>query len=220
MNDTAARPTRIWDLPTRLFHWLLAIGVLAMFGTAWGGAVEWHARIGYAIGALLLFRILWGFAGGLWSRFASFPPSFPAAWQHLRAGTTARAGHNPAGALAVYGMLVLLIVQVGTGLFTETKEDFAGPLTTLVSNSAVHLLTGYHKRVGQWVVLALAVVHVAAVLFYLWRGRNLVRAMLSGDADFPPGTPPSRDDASIRLRALALMLVCSLAMWGIVALGG
>lgn len=219
-EGTSSHRVRVWDLPIRLFHWLLAAGVVAMFATAWSGAVEWHARIGYAIGTLLLFRLAWGFAGGHWARFASFPPSPAAAWRFLRSTAVGNPGHNPLGALSVYGMLLLLVLQVGSGLFTETKEDFAGPLTTLASNATVHWLTGYHKRVGQWIVLVLVGLHLLAVALYFWRGRNLIRPMLTGDADAPPHTLASRDDASIRLRALALLLVSALAMWGVVSLGG
>ena len=65
-------PTRVWDLPTRLFHWALAVAVIGMIGTGLNGAMEWHFRIGYSVMALLLFRLLWGFVGGRWSRFGAF----------------------------------------------------------------------------------------------------------------------------------------------------
>lgn len=199
--------TTIWDLPTRVFHWLLAAAVIGMIVTGKIGGDEvlvWHGRLGYCVGALLLFRIVWGFAGGRWSRFGRF--SDPV-------------GHGPLGALSVYAMLSFLIAQVATGLFSETKHDFAGPLSTLVSNATAHFITGYHKRVGQLVVIALVTLHVAAIAFYAWRGSNLVGAIWHGRKPVPGTTAGSRDDARTRAFALALLGLCALAMWGVVRLG-
>jgi cytochrome b len=221
MADGSPRRIRIWDLPTRLFHWTLALAIIGMLvtGRVGGDVLEWHARLGYCIGTLLLFRLAWGFAGGHWSRFGTFPPSPLRAWRYARSADPAvAAGHSPLGALSVYAMLGFLLVQVATGLFSATKEDFAGPLSVLVSNATVHWLTGYHKNVGQWIVIVLVVLHLAAIAFYFLRGRNLTAAMLHGDQE--AAGPSSRDDASIRFRALVLLAFSALAMWGIVRLGG
>lgn len=222
MTDTPASRVRIWDLPTRIFHWCLALAAVGLLvtGKVGGDAMVWHARLGYCVGALLLFRLLWGFVGGHWSRFGSFPPAPLAAWAYLRnAGTPIRAGHSPLGALSVYAMLVFLAAQVGTGLFSETKDDFAGPLAALVANATVHWITGYHKNVGQWVLIGLVLLHLTAVVSYEARGRKLVGAMLHGDRNDSPG-PASRDDAPRRLLALALLALCAAAIWAIVQLGG
>ncbi len=223
MPNDHSHKVRVWDLPTRLFHWLLAASAVGMLVTAkiGGNALEWHARLGYCIGALLMFRLLWGVAGGHWSRFVSFPPSPSAAWVYLRASHLQRsAGHNPLGALSIYAMLLGFTAQVASGLFSATKDDFAGPLSVLVSNPTAHALTGYHKNIGQSLLIALVVLHLVAIAWHAWHGRNLVAPMISGDAKFPGDVPASRDDASSRLRALALLALCSLAMWGIVWLGG
>jgi len=221
MPDGAPRRVRIWDLPTRLFHWTLALAIIGMLvtGRIGGDALEWHARLGTCIGALLLFRLAWGFAGGHWSRFATFPPAPLRAWRYARGAEPAvAAGHSPLGALSVYAMLGFLFVQVATGLFSATKEDFAGPLSVLVSNATVHWVTGYHKNVGQWIIIVLVVLHLAAIAFYFWRGRNLTAAMLHGNQE--GDGPASRDDAGIRFRALLLLALSAMAMWGIVRLGG
>jgi cytochrome b len=220
MADGSPRRIRIWDLPTRLFHWALAFAIVGMLvtGRVGGNALEWHARLGYCIGALLLFRLAWGFAGGHWSRFAAFPPAPLRAWRYMRAANPrVAAGHSPIGGLSVYAMLAFLALQVASGLFSATKEDFAGPLSVLVSNATVHWLTGYHKNVGQWILIVLIGLHLAAIAFYFWRGRNLSAAMLHGDQEAEG--PASRDDASIRFRALALLALSAMAMWGIVRLG-
>lgn len=207
--------TSVWDLPTRVFHWLLAAAVTGLIATGkFGGdeVVVWHARLGYCVGALLLFRLVWGFAGGYWSRFASFSP--------FSRGPVDRAGHDRLGALSVYAMLLFLCLQVASGLFTQTKEDFAGPLASLVPDATAHLLTGYHKRVGQLVVISLVGLHVAAIAFYALRGRRLVGAMWHGGKAVAPDTPASRDDARTRVHAFVVMSLCSLVMWWIVNLGG
>jgi cytochrome b len=216
--------TTIWDLPTRVFHWLLAAAVAGMIATGKIGGddvIVWHARLGYCVGALLMFRVVWGFVGGHWSRFESFPPSIAQAWRYWREGEPLDLrGHSPLGALSVYAMLAFLALQVASGLFAETKEDFAGPLAALVSNATVHFMTGYHKRVGQLVVIALVVLHVAAVAVYASRGRDLVSPMWHGRKPVPGATPGSRDDARTRWLALGIMSLCSLVMWAVVKLGG
>lgn len=211
---------KVWDLPTRLFHWLLAAAAvgLVVTGKLGGDALLWHARLGYCVGTLVMFRVLWGFVGGNWSRFSAFVPSPSRALSYLRGRTPAGPGHNPLGAFSVHAMLLFFALQVASGLFSATKEDFAGPLSAIVSNSTAHFMTGYHKRVGEVVLLVLVALHVLAVLYYLLRGNNLVAAMVHGEQD-GPGVP-ARDDARSRWLALALLSLCSLVMWCVVKLGG
>src|SRR4051812_336619 len=164
---------RVWDLPTRVFHWGLVACVLGSLTTAWapGTWVEWHARFGYAALALLAFRLLWGFVGGRWSRFASFLYSPGSVVRYLRGRSHPDhlVGHNPLGAMSVFGMLAVLLAQAGTGLFTDDEIAFQGPLNRFVSTSKGLAATWYHKAVGQWLLVALVVLHVAAILFYLWK---------------------------------------------------
>jgi cytochrome b len=210
---------RVWDLPTRLFHWALVLLIvgLAVSGHRGGDAMDWHARLGYAVLALLLFRIVWGFVGGRWSRFRAFAFSPRDIFEHLRGnGVPDRlVGHNPLGAASIFAMLLFLLMQVGTGLVADDEIAFTGPLNRFVESAQGLAATSYHKRVGQWVLAALIVLHVAAVVFYLFRKKdNLVRPMIVGDKELPSTTPPSRDDLPIRLGALAVLGVCA----GVVAL--
>jgi cytochrome b len=222
MDEISGRAATVWDLPTRIFHGLLAAAAVGLFvtGKIGGDAMPWHARLGYGVGALLMFRVAWGFAGGRWSRFAAFPPSPVRAWSSLRGTAMPSTGHTPLGALSIYAMLLFFALQVGSGLFSETKDDFAGPLSAFVSNATVHVMTGYHKRVGQYVLIALVVLHVAAIAVYAWRGERLWPAMWHGRKWIPPQADPSRDDKSTRLLAVVLMSLCSLVMWLIVKIGG
>ena len=209
---------RVWDLPTRIFHWALALGVIAMgvTGTVGGAAMVWHLRLGYAVLALLLFRLVWGLVGGRWSRFGAFLYSPRTVIDYLRGnGKPAHAvGHSPIGAGSVFAMLALLLAQVASGMVSDDEIATAGPLTRFVSNATVSLASNYHANIGKWLLLALVVLHIAAIVYYLLRKNNLVGAMLHGDKDLVTAVPPSRDDAASRIGALALLLVCAgIAYW-------
>lgn len=201
---------RIWDLPTRLFHWLLALCVIALVTTAQLGYMEWHFRLGYATLTLLVFRLLWGLFGGRWSRFKAFVYSPLSLWRYLRGqgDPDHGVGHTPTGALSVFALLAFLLAQAGTGLFSDDEIAASGPLARLVSNDFVSLASWYHSEVGKRVLIVLVILHVLAVLYYLWRKKqNLVRPMLTGDKELAHAAPASRDDRSSRLLAALLLLL-------------
>jgi len=210
---------RIWDLPTRLFHWALAAAVAGLFvtGKTGGDAMVWHGRLGCAVLALLLFRLAWGLVGGRWSRFASFWPTPARLARYLRGRATPHdtAGHNPLGALSVLAMLLALAAQVGTGLFADDDIAFTGPLAGTVPSAVVKAATRYHKDVGQWLVIVLVALHLLAIAVYAARGRGLVAAMLSGDKrlSFQEVVPPSADGAGRRLLALLVLAAAAAAVW-------
>jgi len=206
---------RIWDLPTRLFHWLLALCVIGLVTTAQLGYMEWHFRLGYAVLTLLIFRLLWGLFGGRWSRFTAFIYSPASLWRYLRGqGDPAHAvGHSPTGALSVFALLFFLLAQVGTGLFSDDEIAASGPLTHLASGNIVSMASWYHKEVGKRLLIVLVVLHIAAILYYLWRKRqNLVRPMLTGDKELAQPAAASRDDAGSRLLAAVLLLLSAAAV--------
>jgi cytochrome b len=216
---------RVWDLPTRLFHWLLVCCVLGLVVTGYiGGAMmDWHARLGYAVLALLVFRIAWGFIGGRWSRFGSFlySPGAVAAYLGGRSHPDHLVGHNPLGAGSVFAMLVVLLAQVGTGLVGDDEISFTGPLNRFVSSSKGLAATWYHKQIGQWLVIGLVVLHIAAVLYYLTRKKqNLVRPMVVGDKELAEPATSSRDDAGSRLLALVVLAIAAAGVTWLVKLGG
>ena len=217
-------PVRIWDLPTRLFHWALALLVVALVvtGSVGGLWMEWHLRAGMGVLALLLFRLVWGVIGGHWSRFANFIYSPARILRYLRGDSNALddAGHSPMGALSVWAMLLVLAVQGVIGLFAYDDIAFSGPLAHLVSNDTVSTLTGLHK-LAKPLIIALVLLHVGAIVFYrLSRKRNLVGPMLLGDKQLPPGTPASRDSAATRLLALLLFAACAGFMVWVSSLAG
>ncbi|HMN22465.1 MAG TPA: cytochrome b/b6 domain-containing protein [Ottowia sp.] len=214
---------RIWDLPTRLFHWVLAAAVVAMVVLAriGGDAMHWHFRVGYLILALLLFRLAWGVLGGHWSRFASFWPTPRRLLRHLRgqADPAEHAGHSPLGALSVLAMLAALGLQVTSGLFADDEIAYAGPLAARVSGATVDLASRYHTSWGKFLVIGLVLLHALAIIVYLLRRHNLVGPMIWGDKRMAPGITGSRDTASRRLLALALFALAAAAVYALLQWG-
>jgi cytochrome b len=221
MNDTRSVPVRVWDLPTRVFHWTLTLAVTGSVVSAkiGGNAMVWHFRLGYLVLTLLAFRILWGLVGGRWSRFASFVYAPATLLRYLRGRAAPHehleVGHSPTGALSVFALLGLLLVQLGTGLVADDEIANQGPLNRFVGSDTVTIATSWHKGWGQGLVLALVALHVAAIAFYLLKkNTNLVQPMLRGDKPLPPGTPASADGTPQRALALALLALCAgLATW-------
>lgn len=218
---TKSTPTRVWDLPTRLFHWTLALVMVGAVISAkvGGNAMVWHFRLGLVVLALLTFRLLWGWLGGRWSRFASFVYAPATLLRYLRGqaqpGEHLDVGHNPLGSLSVFALLGLAALQVASGLVADDEIANVGPLNRFVDSALAATATAWHKAWGQWVLLALVGLHVAAIVFYRVRHRkDLVRPMLTGDKPLPAGTPASADGAGQRWLALALALACAaLAGW-------
>lgn len=225
MSGNELRRVRVWDLPTRLFHWALALCALGLLvtGKIGGEAMAWHARLGYAVASLLLFRVVWGVVGGHWSRFATFthPPRVLLDYVRGRAPAELSIGHSPLASASVYALLAFLAAQVGTGLFSADLEEFAGPLNIFVSNATARLLTAYHKNIGEPALVALVVLHISAVAYYhLRRGEDLIGPMVHGDKTLGLPVPESRDDWRSRLRAAVLLILAACAVAGLVSLGG
>ena len=226
MNDQQTT-VRVWDLPTRAFHWVLAACVLASIATAWtgGNAMVWHLRLGYAAGTLLLFRLVWGVVGGHWSRFASFVYAPTTVWRYLRGASRPDehhdVGHSPLGALSVFAVLGLLVLQVATGLFADDEISNTGPLSRFVSGATSLALTKWHKGYGQWLILVLIALHVGAILYHLTaKRRNLIGPMLTGDKQLVALAPQSVDSVKSRALAAALLVVCAGLVGWVAALGG
>ena len=202
---------RVWDLPTRLFHWALVVCIVGLVTTAQigGNAMEWHFRFGYSVLTLLLFRLLWGFVGGHWSRFSTFLYSPASLLRYLpgREVDGQPLGHSPLGALSVFAILGLLLLQVGTGLFSDDEIAAVGPLSKLASGAVVSQLTHYHKDIGKVIVLILVLLHIGAIAFYrIKRKKDLIRPMLIGDVSSPTPQLASRDDAGSRALAAVILL--------------
>jgi cytochrome b len=215
---------RVWDLPTRLFHWALAACIvgLVITGNIGGNWMNWHLRLGYAVLTLLLFRLVWGLVGGRWSRFSSFLYSPGSLLRYLRGqgDVSHRVGHSPLGALSVFALLAVLLLQVGTGLISDDEIAFSGPLVRFVSGDTIASATGYHKNIGKFIVMGLVILHLLAILFYkLVQKQSLVRPMVMGDKQLSVAAPNARDSAGSRLLALVVLGICAGFVRWVVNLG-
>ena len=187
----------VWDLPVRLFHWLLVLSMVASYLTAEFGfatidlptgrsldTMELHMYLGYWTAGLIIFRILWGFVGPKHARFASFLKGPSGIWKYfsaLGAGTMIEtAGHNPLGGLSVILLLALVAFQVFTGLFTTDDIIWTGPYNGAVSSDWATRLTHWH-HVNFNLILAAVALHLLAITFYfVVKKQNLVGAMVHG----------------------------------------
>lgn len=207
---------RVWDLPTRLFHWGLVVLICAMVFTGWQGKLDLHLTLGQVVLSLVLFRLVWGFAGNRYARFTDFVASPLACLRYLGGLFSARAdhhvGHNPAGGYAVLAMLALITLQAVTGLFTSDDIVTDGPLFSKVSGSTAALLSTVHRK-AIWALLAVIALHLLANLFY-WaiKKNNLIGPMITGRKlapavhDAGPGGHP--------LLAAVLLAICLAVVFG------
>ena len=216
-----ANIVRVWDAPTRLFHWIIVVCVVGLVATAQlgGSAMQWHFRFGYSVLALLLFRLVWGVVGGRWSQFASFIYRPSEVIRYLKGDGDAHhsVGHNPLGAFSVFALLGFLALQVGSGLMSDDEIAAAGPLTRFVSATWVGNATFYHKEVGKVILLTLVALHLVAIGFYFFKKReNLIKPMLTGDKQLAFPAPSASDTGVDRLRALLIGVVCAAIVAGTV----
>ena len=212
---------RVWDLPVRLFHWSLVLLVLLQFGIAeWQWLdMQWHVRIGYAMLALLGFRLLWGCFGSDSARFGRFLRGPRAVRAYARTAlqrTPAHAaGHNPLGGWSVLAMLACLAVQVISGLYTSDEIMTEGPLAAHASADWVEFMGDVHE-VNKNVLLALIGLHLAAIAWHaLGKREDLVSAMFSGRRRLPhdPGLRFAGVGRALGLLAICAGLVAALVYW-------
>ncbi|MFA7587587.1 MAG: cytochrome b/b6 domain-containing protein [Novosphingobium sp.] len=174
---------RVWDLPTRLFHWLTVLLVAFSWWSAENREMAWHQLSGLAVFGLVIFRLAWGVMGGSTARFANFLSGPGAVMEYLR-GSAARArqiGHNPLGALSVLALLGFLLFQTISGMFASDVDGLeSGPLSFLISFEQSRTATEWHE-ISFNLLLAMIALHLVAIVYYrLARGRNLVRPMITG----------------------------------------
>lgn len=202
---------RVWDLPLRLFHWLLAIAVTGSLTTIYlgGNWMLWHERFGLAVVGLLVFRILWGLVGSTHARFSSFFPTPGRLLNHFR-GRWDGAGHTPVGALSVFAMLSLFGFQGLSGLVVTDDIAFSGPLRSLVSSGFSSTMSSWHRWTEELIYLVIGL-HILAIVFYQMRGKKLLGAMLHGKKNL---TRPAADAQGGSWFALVIVLVIAgLAVW-------
>lgn len=204
---------KVWDWPTRLFHWLLVVLIAAAWWTGEAEDLVWHYRIGLAVLMLVLFRLIWGVIGGSTARFARFVKGPRAIAAYLRGTSPPAVGHNPLGALSVLALLGLVSLVVALGLFATDDDGLdPGPLSHLVSYEAAEQAQELHETAFD-LLLVMVAIHVAAILYYwLFKRDNLVGPMLTGSRKGPEGAEPLRPAPPWR-SAFAIVAATLVAWW-------
>ncbi len=206
---------RLWDLPTRLFHWLFALAVLGAIITNLLEETVWHSYCGYTALVLVIFRIIWGLIGPHHARFSSFIPSVSELKNFIKDQKVSPLGHNPLGALSVVAMLLIVLVQATSGLFTDDEINFQGPLSKFISEDLVKLMNQIHEM-NHFLVYGIVGLHLVAIFYYQKiKKNNLISPMIYGDKEIDdveknmPGVQilESKDDTKIRLLALVMLVV-------------
>ena len=183
----AGERRRVWDIPTRAFHWLVVLLVPFSWWSAKTGHLPWHRISGCLILALLLFRLGWGVFGAQTSRFSDFVRGPKALLAQIQGRATLAVGHSPLGGLSVMTMLAALILQVGLGLFAVDQDGFeGGPLSRFLDFDTGRAIAKVH-HLTFYLIIGLVAVHLAAIAFYEVRRKRLVVAMITGDKVMPPG---------------------------------
>lgn len=222
--DSGKAHLHVWDLPTRVFHWLLVASFIVAYVSNWAGVsyFTWHLWSGYFVVILVGFRILWGIFGTHHAQFVNFvrhPLESLRYAKHLAANKAkSYPGHNPLGALMVLLLLTVMLVQAVTGLFANDEIFNVGPLYGYIDNELSLKLTGIHKELFYWILAAVGV-HVAAVLFYvLVKRENLIKAMVTGKKP-RRGLEGARsiESSKIWLALFLVVFVSGLLAWVIVA---
>jgi cytochrome b len=209
---------RVWDLPTRIFHWSIVVLVLTSWMSADQGKMEIHLYSGSALLALLLFRIIWGFIGSSTARFSDFLTHPRRVWSYLRGDARGGgyAGHNPAGGWMVIVLIAILCAQAITGLFSNDDISFNGPLSTRISKDQSDRLTIVHGAMFN-VILLLIWVHVVAVFFYLFvKAENLIRPMCTGKKCRSSVPPDAKLDFVTSIAALVALVTAAFIVFLIV----
>jgi cytochrome b len=203
---------RVWDVPVRLVHWLIVTLIAVSWWTAENNELEYHRFSGYALLGLLAFRIYWGFAGTHTARFANFVRG-PGAIVHYLRGAERTVGHNPLGALSVIVLLLLLAAQIGLGLFAVDVDGIeSGPLSHLVSFDTGRECAELHEELFN-VLIGFVVLHVAAVLFYLFVKReNLIGAMIHGRRELPGNAAVPQERFPV-VRCIVGVILAGVVVW-------
>jgi cytochrome b len=209
-DATPPATERLWDLPTRLVHWLIAALIPFSWWSATHDHLPWHRLSGYTILGLLVFRLIWGFVGSTTARFHTFLRGPTGVWAHVRGRGEASVGHKPLGGWSVAAMLAMLAIQLALGLFSVDEDGLeAGPLSKFVDFDTGRAIAKVHHA-GFLVLLGLIGLHLAAVAFYALRRRNLIWPMITGRARLPTGAPAPRF-ARVRIAVLAALVAAAIA---------
>ncbi len=197
----------VWDLPTRIFHWVFVVSIAGAYISGERGALGVHEVFSLLALGLIIFRLIWGVVGYETARFSHFLTSPTAMFAYVR-GIIARnpaphAGHNPLGGLAVVALLSVMGAMAVTGLWTGDDILYEAPMPILgIAPELAAPMGSWHQDIHK-LVIPLIALHVLAILAHrLWLGEKLVSRMVSG------GTAPQKPTRRQTLLGLALLVLC------------
>ncbi len=213
-NNNKMVRTKVWDLPIRLFHWSMLGLLVALWWTADAGEMDWHQVAAYSLMVLILFRVVWGFIGSDTARFSHFIKSPKVAINYVKTIKKQRhdVGHNPLGGYMVLAMILVLLVQLISGLFATDEVFTEGPLFSTVSEASAQLLTWLHK-VNFNLLLVMIGMHVLAVIVHQLRGDKLVGAMVTGYKFLPQEAESLTFSSSIKALTILSVFACTIGYW-------
>ena len=213
---------RVWDIPIRLFHWVLVALITSQFLIAWvfTEQIDLHVKLGYLTLALIVFRIFWGFIGTAHAQFKNFlvsPTSLVAYIKGLfnQTSQSKSAGHNPIGGYSTIAIIACILAQGFSGLFCDDDVFTVGPLRHLVSDNATSIFNQIHALNGK-ILVGLLCTHVAAIFWHLLVKReNLIKPMITGKKI------AIKDDKYMNwtekpLAALLAFTLASIAVWVVI----
>lgn len=206
---------RVWDLPTRTFHWLFASAcIVAWFTGDDARYTHLHTFAGYTALALVLFRLVWGVVGGRYARFAQFVRGPGAVIEHLKGLRQSprkhHRGHNPAGGWAVIILLTLVLLLGMSGIAVLGGEEGFGPLAGLLSIEQGVVIHQWHEWLG-WALLGMVMLHLTGVVMEsLLLRENLPRAMVNGNKRGGRDEAEQRNAAWLGITMLLLVIAAAL----------
>lgn len=184
---SANKGFKLWDLPTRLFHWGLVVAIPLSWWTAEQGDLDLHQWLGYTLLVMVVGRIIWGFIGSRHSRFSDFLKGPRAILAYMRGDGAESPGHNPMGGWSVVVMLLLILAQAVSGLFNTDDILFSGPLYSQVGVEFRDAMGVVHE-VAFNVLLAMVALHICVVLYHQFKLKEkLIQAMIKGRAQGKEG---------------------------------
>jgi cytochrome b len=207
---------KIWDVSTRLYHWLQAFLFFGLVISAYGGlGKEVHQSLGLCLIVLLVWRIGWGLFGSETSRFSQFVSSPREVLRYLRGGSEARAGHNPVGALMVIALISSLFLQGSIGLIMSDWVEGKA----LLGRSVIRTLSDVHEFNALF-LLTLSAIHIITILVYTAKGRNLIRPMMTGVAQISERLPEKIQQPKMasNTRAFVWLTCCAMSLVAIIKL--
>ena len=215
---------KIWDLPTRIFHWTLALLILYQLSTSLlgEGPSETHLYVGYVITTLVLFRISWGFYGGTTSKFINFLYAPSTVLNYLFKKNSQNRqffGHNPAGGYSVIFILASVAIQTITGMFCDDDIMLAGPLRSLVADDTTSIINQIHS-INAWFLLGLITLHLVAITWhYFFKKDNIISPMVTGKKNAPATLDQNINVQENLRRAALLLMLASLIVLSIMSQG-